>query len=132
MPWRRRQPLRRPSEHDARGALDFYPVAGRCQGPTLDLSAVVADTDYDRDFNGTSKGASLLRFCGAYAGKGPTRGGHYTDDVKPGTGAAGVTPVTDLRVVVSGNDLQLGWTHVTTTGGVLYYRVYDVRPDSAP
>lgn len=112
------------------GAMDFYPLAGRCQGAALDLSAFAADRDWDRDFNGTPKGERAFR--GAYAGEGTNPGWALTDDVKPGTGAAGVTPVTDLRVVVSGNDLQLGWTHVTTTGGVLYYRVYDVRPDSAP
>lgn len=46
--------------------------------------------------------------------------------------ANGVTPVTDLRVTRQGNDLRLAWTDVTTTGGVLHYRVYSVDPASTP
>ncbi len=54
------------------GEMDFYPLPGRCQGPALDLSAFADDTDHDRDFNSTSKGAFTFR--GAYAGEGENPG----------------------------------------------------------
>jgi len=58
------------------GAMDFYPLAGQCQGGPLDLSNFDTDTDYSVDFNGTSKvegkGATVYR--GAYAGEGSNPG----------------------------------------------------------
>lgn len=68
------------------GEIDFYPLPGRCQGPPLDLTAVAADTDYDRDFNGTPKGGFVFR--GAYAGEGTNPGWTPAEDIKPETAAA--------------------------------------------
>jgi hypothetical protein len=62
------------------GQMDFFPLAGQCQGAALDLSPFVADADYDRDFNATSKGG--LTFRGAYAGEGANPGWHLDADVK--------------------------------------------------
>jgi hypothetical protein len=53
------------------GVMNFYPLAGQCQGAPLDLSDFHTDSDYSLDFNGASKvaakGAALYR--GAYAGE---------------------------------------------------------------
>jgi hypothetical protein len=54
------------------GAMDFYPLPGKCQGEPLDLTPFAKNTDYDRDFNGTSKGE--FKFVGAYAGEGENPG----------------------------------------------------------
>jgi hypothetical protein len=54
------------------GEMDFYPLAGRCQGSSLDLSLFAGNADYDRDFNGTGKGSFAFR--GAYAGEGENPG----------------------------------------------------------
>jgi hypothetical protein len=65
--------------------MDFYPLAGQCQGGPLDLSNVDSDTDYSLDFNGTSKvgakGATVYR--GAYAGEGSNPGWPLWAGVKP-------------------------------------------------
>ena len=65
------------------GAMDFYPRAGKAQGPALDLSAAAGDTDHDRDFNGTSKGGFTFR--GAYAGEGKNPGWPLADGLKSST-----------------------------------------------
>jgi hypothetical protein len=66
-------------------SMDFYPLAGRCQGGPIDLSDFHTDTDYSVDFNGTpkvqAKGAVVYR--GAYAGDGGTTGWQLQADVKP-------------------------------------------------
>jgi len=62
------------------GEMDFYPLAGRCQGTPLDLSTFASDVDRDRDFNGTSKGD--FRFRGAYAGEGVNPGWRLVADRK--------------------------------------------------
>ena len=64
------------------GAMDFYPLAGKCQGTPLDLSLMSQDIDYDVDFNGTPKGA--LQFRGAYAGEGTNPGWPIADGIKSG------------------------------------------------
>ena len=60
--------------------MDFYPRPGQCTGAAIDASAVSIDTDYDRDFNGTSRGAFSYR--GAYAGQGTNPGWPLGDGVK--------------------------------------------------
>jgi MYXO-CTERM domain-containing protein len=65
------------------GQMDFYPLAGQCQGSTIDEAAFAADTDYAVDFNGTSKGGFTFR--GAYAGEGQNPGWKLTDDLKTKT-----------------------------------------------
>ena len=67
------------------GQMDFYPLAGTCEGSALDLSAFAADTDYDRDFNGTPKGG--LTFRGAYAGDGTNPGWSIDEGIKGTTGS---------------------------------------------
>lgn len=54
------------------GAMDFYPLSGELQGPPLALSSFTNHSDYDSDFNGTSKGD--FSFRGAYSGEGPNPG----------------------------------------------------------
>lgn len=67
------------------GAMDFYPLTdGRAQGTALDMAKVVGDTEYDRDFNGTARGAFTFR--GAYAGEGANPGWQLTDDLIGMTG----------------------------------------------
>ncbi len=64
----------------ALGAMDFYPLDGACEGPAIDMSAAVADLDYDVDFNGTSKGGHTFR--GAYAGAGTNPGWAIDEGIK--------------------------------------------------
>jgi len=55
------------------GEMDFYPRQGKCQGASLDYPPVLlAETDHQFDFNGTSK--SAFTFRGAYAGEGSNPG----------------------------------------------------------
>jgi hypothetical protein len=55
------------------GSMDFYPKAGSAaKGAALDLSPFASNLDYNKDFNGTSKGSFLYR--GAYAGEGTNPG----------------------------------------------------------
>lgn len=69
------------------GQMDFYPLAGKCQGAPLGLSSYAADADYAADFNGTSKGTFAFR--GAYAGEGVNPGWQLDADIKDLVGAAG-------------------------------------------
>ncbi|MBI5532183.1 MAG: right-handed parallel beta-helix repeat-containing protein [Deltaproteobacteria bacterium] len=71
------------------GSMDFYPLAGKCEGAALDLSSVSAQADYDRDFNSTSKAGFTFR--GAYAGAGVNPGWKLGADIKAAgsAGAAG-------------------------------------------
>lgn len=80
------------------GSMDFYPLAGKCQGSPLDLSFATAHTDYDRDFNGASKGSLLFR--GAYAGEGINPGWQLTDDIK---GTVPSTPPPSDRTAPTGS-----------------------------
>ena len=64
------------------GAMDFYPLAGKCTGTALDESKFAQDTAYSVDFNGTSKGAFTYR--GAYAGSGANPGWPPGDGIKQG------------------------------------------------
>jgi hypothetical protein len=87
------------------GSMDFYPLPGMCQGDPLDLSAFAGHEDYDRDFNGDSKGAFLFR--GAYAGEGTNPGwqldGAVKGEVAPPVGGGDTTPPTGT-VLVAGGD----------------------------
>jgi hypothetical protein len=66
------------------GEMDFYPLVDACEGAPLDLSPFAAETDYDRDFNGDSKGSFTFR--GAYAGSGANPGWALAEDIKPPVG----------------------------------------------
>jgi hypothetical protein len=78
--------------------MDFYPLPGGATGSPIDLTMFAGDSDYDRDFNGTSKGDFTFR--GAYAGEGTNPGWHLGADIKgevptnPGADG-GVGPGTD-------------------------------------
>ncbi len=67
------------------GAMDFFPIQGKCVGPALDLSSFNADSRYTLDFNGASKlrsgGAVLYR--GAYSGSGENPGWKIGPNIKP-------------------------------------------------
>lgn len=71
------------------GTMDFYPLPGKCQGSALDLSPYAGQVEYDKDFNGTSKGAFAFR--GAYAGEGTNPGWKLAKAIK-GTGSGTPTP----------------------------------------
>jgi hypothetical protein len=47
------------------GKMNFYPLPGTCEGPPIDPSVMQDDPDFDRDFDGQSKGDWTFR--GAYA-----------------------------------------------------------------
>jgi hypothetical protein len=68
------------------GAMDFYPLPGRCRGPALDVSAFAADVDGAIDFNGTPRAPYVIR--GAYEGEGANPGWAIADAIKPVGGAA--------------------------------------------
>lgn len=65
----------------SRDAFDPSPRAAHCEGAPLDLSAFAAETAFDLDFNGTSKGDR--RFRGAYAATGPISGWRPQKALKP-------------------------------------------------
>jgi hypothetical protein len=71
------------------GTLDLYPLPGQCQGSALDLALFAPNSDYDLDFNGSSKTTHIHR--GAYAGSGTSPGWHLTNDLKVGSPSAGVS-----------------------------------------
>lgn len=79
---------------EALGPADLYPAAActTCRGTAVDLTPFAAQTDYDRDFNGVSKGARDFR--GAYAGQGTNPGWHLQMDLKTTapSGPADTTP----------------------------------------
>jgi hypothetical protein len=54
------------------GLMNFYPLAGKAQGSSLNLVHFASDVDYNLDFNGHSKGTLVYR--GAYAGSGANPG----------------------------------------------------------
>ena len=89
----------RPSE--VLGQMDFYPRSDcpGCQGTPLAMAPFAGESDFDRDFNGTSKGNFAYR--GAYAGDGANPGWQLQADLK--TGAPGYTdtdppaPPADVR-----------------------------------
>ncbi len=68
----------------ALGAMDFYPLSGKCQGSALDLTSVASELDYDKDFNGTEKAGFTFR--GAYAGEGTNPGWQLSGELKSGGG----------------------------------------------
>jgi hypothetical protein len=115
------------------GAMDFYPLAGQCQGGPLDLSNFDTDTDYSLDFNGSSKveakGATLYR--GAYAGEGGNMGWGLRVGIKspappaprraatliwlsPASGQAGST----VQIALSGADFTPQTTVAVSGSGV--------------
>ena len=66
------------------GAMDFFPLPGRCQGEPVDLSDFDSDTNYTVDFNGTPKVQAKggVAFRGAYAGEGINPGWQLQAGVK--------------------------------------------------
>lgn len=75
------------------GSMDFYPLVGKAQGAALDLSSFATQTDFDRDFNGASKGDR--RFRGAYAGEGTNPG--WQPDARLKTAGTRPLPPSDVR-----------------------------------
>ena len=61
--------------------MDFFPRPGKVSGAPLDLSPFAAELDFDRDFNGISKGSQTFR--GAYAGEGTNPGWRLQAQIKP-------------------------------------------------
>ena len=124
------------------GPMDFYPLAGQCQGGPVDLSDFDADTDYSVDFNGTpkvsAKGATVYR--GAYAGEGSNAGWPLQAGVKvpappapnrsatlvwlsPASGQAGST----VKLTLTGADFPASATVGVSGSGV---EVSNVQIDS--
>jgi hypothetical protein len=77
------------------GSMDFYPLPGRAQAEPLDLSPFSSHTEFDRDFNGTSKGDR--RYRGAYAGEGVNPGWQLDATRKSSSGGQRPAPPTNLR-----------------------------------
>lgn len=71
------------------GAMDFYPLPGKCTGTELDLSVFAGDSARDVDFNGTPKTPPVYR--GAYHGSGTNPGWALGDGLKTPTS----TPAAD-------------------------------------
>ncbi len=69
------------------GAMDFYPLPGKCTGAALPLSLVAGDVARAVDFNGTAKAPPIYR--GAYHGSGANPGWALDDDRKPLVAAPG-------------------------------------------
>jgi hypothetical protein len=67
------------------GNIDFYPIEGQCIGPALDMSLVNSNLDYNKDFNGTGKGAFTFRGC--YAGYGSNPGWQPDSTLKSDAGS---------------------------------------------
>ncbi|MBK8995908.1 MAG: hypothetical protein IPM35_09200 [Myxococcales bacterium] len=71
------------------GQMDFYPKSGSAlKGSAIDLSSVKADTDYDRDFNGTARD---FTYRGAYQGEGTNPGWSPDATLKTGGGSGGTS-----------------------------------------
>jgi hypothetical protein len=73
------------------GAMNFFPRTScvPCAGAALDSSLFVTHADYNRDFNGSPKGAWTFR--GAYAGAGVNPGWPLADGPKSGGPSGGTT-----------------------------------------
>lgn len=74
------------------GAMDFYPLTGKCTGAALDLASIAGDVARDVDFNGTPRTPPIYR--GAYHGSGTNPGwplGAGPKDL-PGTPATDAGP----------------------------------------
>jgi len=96
------------------GEMDFYPLAGQLTGAGLDLSDFTNDTEYDKDFNGTAKGARTYR--GAYAGSGTNPGWQLQAALKglvaaPTPTPSDTTPPTGT-LAIAGNPAQTESTTV--------------------
>lgn len=125
------------------GAMDFYPLAGQCQGGPLDISDFHADTDYSLDFNGAAKVAAKgwVAFRGAYAGEGSNPGWELRAGVKapalhgpkraatvvwlnPASGQPGST----MKLTLTGADFTPETTVAVSGPGV---EVSDMKVESA-
>lgn len=62
------------------GAMDFYPLPGVASGAAMDTTKVAGDPDFDRDYNGMSRGEFTFR--GAYAGEGENPGCPLEAEIK--------------------------------------------------
>jgi hypothetical protein len=123
--------------------MDFYPLAGKCQGAPLDLSSFDTDTDFTLDFNGMSKvaakGATVYR--GAYAGEASNPGWSLSASVKapaPPAPKRGVTvvwltpsgaePGSIVQLAVTGADFAPASTLAAAGAGV---QISDVKVESS-
>ena len=123
--------------------MDFYPLPGRCQGASADLSLFPTDEDYTLDFNGTSKTSvkGSVVFRGAYAGEGTNPGWKPQPDIKaprppapnptptlvwisPAIGQKGIT----TAVMLTGANFTPGATVTVSGSGV---KIGAVTVDSA-
>jgi len=120
------------------GAMDFYPLPGKCQGPPIDLSSFHTDADYALDFNGTPKtdAKGTIVFRGAYAGEGTNPDWHLQGQPKPLRAPAGssvsaltwISPAsgvagTSTPVTLSGMNLSAGSTVAVSGGGITVNKV---------
>ncbi|MBW2736567.1 MAG: hypothetical protein JRH20_29620 [Deltaproteobacteria bacterium] len=107
--------------------MDFYPSPGQCEGPAIDLSAFSQDPDYDRDFNGLSKGSFTFR--GAYAGAGSNPGWPLAAEPK----VLGSSPTLDGGAVVDSGSVDAGVVDagvVLDAGAVVDAGVVDTQGDT--
>ena len=90
---------------------DLYPLEGAVEGTSLDLSKFADQPDYDRDFNGMSKGGFTFR--GAHAGEDPC--GPLDDVIDECVGGSEDTGGSEGGVDESGG--SEGSASAGTTGG---------------
>jgi hypothetical protein len=92
------------------GSMDFYPLKGKCQGASIDLSGFHTDKAYAVDFDGRpkteAKGAVVFR--GAYAGETGSPDWKLQRDLKPARQSSAVPPTT--LVWIDPKSMQAGTT----------------------
>jgi hypothetical protein len=100
--------------------MDLYPLAGKCQGPAIDLSDFHTNVDYTLDFNGTPKtqAKGTVTFRGAYAGEGSNPGWRVQAGIKvpnpPRPNAEAIIVAVDPSTIPVGRT-----TKITVTGANL-------------
>jgi hypothetical protein len=62
------------------GTMNFYLLSGAAQGSPIDLTPFASQSDFDRDFNGSTKADG--RYRGAYAGDGTNPGWQLDATIK--------------------------------------------------
>jgi hypothetical protein len=114
-------------------SMDFYPLAGQCQGAAIHLADFHSDVAYALDFNGTSKvkGKGAVVYRGAYAGEGSNPGWGLRAGIKPPAppvpfpaatlvwlNPASGTPGTTVQVTLTGANFTPGATLAVSDPGI--------------
>ncbi len=98
-------------------------------GPYTKINALPITTSLYRDI-GLTNGVTYFYVVRSLSSG--LEGSNSNEAAATPSTAGGVTPVTDLQVTKSGADAKLEWTNITTSLGVLDYKIYLVSPSSTP